>query len=59
MGVGAAADLVLLDPANQPFIRARLRECSGIDEELFVYMTLGDDRLVARTYVAGRLSFSC
>ena len=57
LGVGACADAVLLGAGQHPFIAERLAQCDDIDEELFVYMTAGDDRLVARTYVAGELRF--
>ncbi len=51
--VGKEADFVLLDPAPTPIMARRLGQCQNISEELFVYMILGDDRSVARTYCHG------
>ena len=53
---GYEADLVVLDPAATPAMAHRLASVGGnLAEELFALMTLGDDRSVAATYVAGRL----
>ncbi|HYE52183.1 MAG TPA: guanine deaminase [Azospirillaceae bacterium] len=52
---GAWADLVVLDAAATPAMRHRMETVRGdLEEELFVLMTLGDDRAVAATYVRGR-----
>lgn len=52
---GMAADLVVLDPAATPAMAHRMEAVDGnLEETLFVLMTLGDDRSVAQTYVAGR-----
>jgi guanine deaminase len=32
-----------------------MRHCRSLEEALFIQMTLGDDRAVAATYVAGAL----
>jgi guanine deaminase len=50
---GYAADVTVLDPGATPMLRARTAHCDGIDDLLFVLMTLGDDRAVRATYVAG------
>jgi guanine deaminase len=50
---GYAADVTVLDPKATPLLRARTAQCDGIDDLLFVLMTLGDDRAVRATYVAG------
>lgn len=50
---GKEADIVVLDPAPTPMMARRLRQCSRLDEELFVYMMMGDDRSVERTYCHG------
>jgi guanine deaminase len=52
------ADLVVLDLKSTPIIEYRMRSCSDIEEALFVQMTMGDDRAVKATYVAGRLAYS-
>jgi len=51
---GMEADLVVLDLESTPIIEYRMRGCADLDEALFVQMTLGDDRAVLATYVAGQ-----
>lgn len=50
---GVEADLVVLDPAATPLLQFRTERSRSIEETLFVLMTLGDDRVVKATYVAG------
>lgn len=50
---GYEADLVMLDPKATPFMAFRTEYCAGIEELLFSFMIMGDDRAIARTYVAG------
>lgn len=50
---GMEADLVVLDLKSTPLIEARMRQVDSLDEALFVQMTLGDDRAVRATWVAG------
>ena len=52
---GTEADFVVLDYAATPLLSYRLKQAKSVEEELFVLMTLGDDRAVARTYAAGKL----
>jgi guanine deaminase len=33
-----------------------MRHCDSLEEALFIQMTLGDDRAIEATYVAGRLA---
>jgi guanine deaminase len=54
---GMEADLVVLDLKSTPIIEYRMRSCSDIEEALFVQMTMGDDRAVKATYVAGRRAY--
>ncbi|TLU73008.1 guanine deaminase [Lichenicoccus roseus] len=51
---GYAADIVVLDPGATPLLQARMALCESLEERLFVLMTLGDERAVRATYVAGR-----
>ncbi|MBX6317978.1 guanine deaminase [Pigmentiphaga sp.] len=51
---GYDADLVVLDLKATPLMDFRMRYCTDVMERLFVLMTLGDDRAVRATYVAGR-----
>ena len=56
LAVGAHADLVVLEPSATPALAHRLEAIdeASLDERLFALMTMGDDRAVAATYVAGR-----
>jgi len=51
---GHEADMVVLDPNATPLLAFRNRRSRSIAETLAVLMTLGDDRAVRATYVAGR-----
>jgi guanine deaminase len=53
---GREADLVVLDPNATPLLAFRNARSQTIEETLFVLMTLGDDRAVRATYVAGQLA---
>lgn len=51
---GREADLVVLDSRATPAMAHRMDSIDGnLAEELFLLMTLGDDRCVVETYVAG------
>lgn len=52
--VGNEADFVVLDPKATPILKFRAERSRSIEETLFVLMTMGDDRAVRATYVAGR-----
>jgi guanine deaminase len=52
---GMEADLVVLDMRSTPLIDFRMNHARDLSEQLFIQMTLGDDRAVQATYVAGRL----
>ena len=51
--VGNEADLVVLDPKATPLLKFRTERATSIEELLFVLMTLGDDRAVRETWIAG------
>ena len=51
---GAMADLIVLDLASTPGIAQRSALASDIWEALFPTIMMGDDRAIAKTYVAGR-----
>jgi len=51
---GAFADLVVLDARATPAMAHRMEVSRDLEEELFVLMTMGDDRAVRQTYIAGR-----
>jgi guanine deaminase len=50
---GAFADLAVLDARSTPAMAHRMETARNLEEELFVLMTLGDDRAVRQTYIAG------
>jgi guanine deaminase len=50
---GHEADIVVLDPAAQRAMAHRLETARDLAEELFVLVTLGDERNVVATYVMG------
>jgi guanine deaminase len=52
--VGAEADFVVLDVRATPLIARRAAQARTLAEKLLILMTLGDDRVVSRTYVLGR-----
>jgi guanine deaminase len=55
---GMEADLVVLNMKSTPIIKYRMEFANDIHEALFVQMTLGDDRAVQATYVAGELRYA-
>jgi guanine deaminase len=50
---GTEADLVVLEARATPAMRLRMETVNSLAEELFLIQTLGDDRVVVETYVAG------
>ncbi len=50
---GSDADLVVLDAAAVPAMAHRMATIGSLADELFLLMTMGDDRAVRATYVAG------
>ncbi len=56
LGAGSEADIVVLDASATPAMALRMETVTTLAEELFVLQTLGDDRSVVETYVAGMAS---
>jgi guanine deaminase len=54
---GKEADFLVLDMAATPFLKRRLAAARSFAERLFVLATLGDDRVISRTYLAGNLAW--
>ncbi len=50
---GREADLAVLDPRATPLLALRNARAESTEDVLFALMTLGDDRAVRATYVAG------
>jgi guanine deaminase len=55
---GKEADFLVLDPAATPLLARRTAAATTIAEKLFALSILGDDRVIERTYLAGRLAHS-
>jgi guanine deaminase len=55
---GKEADFVVLDASALPMLARRLAHAASPADRLFALAILGDDRAVARTYVAGALAHS-
>jgi guanine deaminase len=51
---GAFADLVVLDARATQAMAHRMEVVRDLEDELFVLMTLGDDRAVRETYIGGQ-----
>jgi len=51
---GREADFIVLDAGATPVTARRMLAATSIEERLFAFMILGDDRHVRQTYVMGR-----
>ncbi|MBP9743092.1 MAG: guanine deaminase [Burkholderiales bacterium] len=51
--VGKEADFIVLDPQRNPLLNYRLESIFNLLDYLFSYTTMGDDRVVAATYIYG------
>jgi guanine deaminase len=58
LAAGREADIVVLDPKATKLLAFREARSRSLEETLFLLMTLGDDRAVRATYVAGKLAHS-
>ena len=56
---GREADVVVLDPAATRAMAHRLETARDLAEELFVLVTLGDERNMVATYVMGERASPC
>jgi guanine deaminase len=50
---GTDADVVMLNAAATPAMALKMEVVKTLAEELFLLQTMGDDRAIAETYVAG------
>ncbi len=55
---GKEADFIFINPNRSQKVKERVALCQEIEEEMFTYMILGDERLIERTYLHGELQFS-
>jgi guanine deaminase len=53
LAVGIEADFIVLDPQATPLIERRIGQARTLAEKLLIWMTLGDDRAIAATYILG------
>ena len=53
LAVGSEADFVVLDPNATPLLSRRMARTESLEELLFAFALLGDDRAVVETYAAG------
>jgi guanine deaminase len=51
---GSEADFVVLDPNATPLLARRTSRTESLEELLFAFALLGDDRAVFETYAAGK-----
>lgn len=56
--VGKSADLVVLACDEDDYLRERLTHCAGLEEQLFVWLLLANERHVKHTMVAGRMAYT-
>ncbi|MFT5692788.1 MAG: guanine deaminase [Oceanicoccus sp.] len=55
---GKEADFLILDMCATPLLKYRSEQTSSLLEKLFLLMMLGDDRVIAKTYIGSRLLHS-
>lgn len=53
---GKEADFIVLNPNATPVLARRMAYAKTLQEKLFALMIMGDDRAIAKTYVAGTLA---
>ncbi|SQH77692.1 guanine deaminase [Shewanella benthica] len=56
--IGKEADFVVIDPCATPLQQLRYDNSKSLADELFVLITLSDDRSIYRTYVDGKLVYA-
>jgi guanine deaminase len=54
LAVGSDADIIVLNSSATPAMALRAKTINKLSEELFLLQTMGDDRVVEQTYVAGK-----
>src|SRR5258706_11847284 len=55
---GREADFVVLDPGATPLLSRRMRAAKSLEEPLFAWMILGDERGVRECYVLGKAAIT-
>ena len=54
LDAGTEADLIVVDSSATPAMALRMERVETLVQELFVLQTMGDDRSIVKTYVAGQ-----
>ncbi|KMZ13846.1 Guanine deaminase [Candidatus Burkholderia humilis] len=54
LAAGSEADFVVLDPNATPLLSRRMARTESLEELLFAFALLGDDRAIFETYTAGK-----
>jgi guanine deaminase len=54
LDIGTEADLIVLNAAATPAMALKMEVVKSLTEELFLLQTMGDDRAIVETYVAGK-----
>lgn len=55
---GKEADFILLDSRLDPKIHSRMNKNQTIEEEMFIYTIMGNDRIISETFIAGKNQYS-
>jgi guanine deaminase len=55
---GREADFIVLDPQATPLLARRMRTAKSLEERLFAWMILGDERVVRECYVLGKAAIT-
>jgi guanine deaminase len=50
---GKEADFIVLDAAATPLLARRMASAQSLEERLFLWLTLGDDRAIEASYIMG------
>lgn len=51
---GKEADFIVLNPNSKPLLSVRVQGAKDLNEKLFAFGVLGDDRTVEQTYIMGK-----
>ncbi len=54
---GKEADFIVLNDEATPLIKRRMAVTDKIEEKIFIYIMLGDDRVVDSTYIMGECAY--
>jgi len=56
LDAGTDADITVFNASSTPAMALKMEVVTSLTEELFLMLTMGDDRTVVETYVAGTAS---